>query len=117
MIISFGMTAEAIRARVKTVTRRDWAVSHAHKFHAGDLCKAYDKSPRVGGTQIATIRLTVDPYIELVSDARLEDFDREGFAWMAEHGLTLKGLTPEEFWSRLEGDDPELWVVRFDYVG
>jgi len=35
------------------------------------LVDAYDKSPRVHGHKVATIRLTRDPYLEMLEDRSL----------------------------------------------
>ena len=69
-IISFAWTTPALLAGAKTVTRRDWKGRHGMAFHEGDFVQAWDRSPRVGGKQVATIQLTESPY---VSDIYLDD--------------------------------------------
>ena len=119
MILSFAETTPALLAGAKTVTRREWSDSHARKFTAGALVQAWDKTPRVkGARRVGTIRITQSPYREQSDLAPMTDFDREGFTFMENRGLTLfGGMTPVEVW-RLWHDEPRLlWVVRFELVG
>jgi len=82
--ISFAWTSPALLAGRKTCTCRDWGDDYARRFRAGDVIAAYDRSPRYGGTQIATLRLTHD-----ATHGRLIDvlggfdaaYEAEGFAW------------------------------------
>ena len=115
MIVSFGETTEALLAGVKTVTRRKWADSHAVKFEAGSVHKAYDKVPFRGGKHIADIRLTAAPYkTRFVPDA---DWEAEGFAYMAARGLKVFGKEPVALWMEwANGGAADLYVVRFDPV-
>lgn len=82
--ISFAWTSPALLAGRKTCTCRDWDDDYARRFRAGDVIAAYDRSPRYGGTQIATLRLTHD-----ATHGRLIDvlggfdaaYEAEGFAY------------------------------------
>ena len=114
--ISFSWTTAALLAGAKTCTRRSWNDAYAKRFHAGDLVAAYDKSPRAGGKQIATIRLTRDPYQEFVRDAPPEDYQREGLAWMEERGVLIQRATPRQFWADWQAANTLEWVIRFEGV-
>ena len=119
MIISFAETTPALVAGAKTVTRREWHPNHARKFTADALVQAWDKTPRVkGARRVGTIRITQAPYIELSTDAPIADFDREGFTFMANRGLTLfGGMSPVDVWRDWHTTARPLWVVRFELVG
>jgi hypothetical protein len=121
MIVSFGWTSPALLAGVKTVTRRDWAPSHAAKFHKGMLVDAWNWSPRVvqrNPHKIAIIRLTEDPKLELTRDAPESDYDAEGFRYLTGLRQRIGDLEPNELWD--EWTDFEnlarLWVIRFEVV-
>ena len=119
-IIAFSWTTPALLAGRKTCTRRNWAKSHARKFHAGDLVAAYDRSPRHKGRQVATIRLTHDPMLEPLNSVRSrpEDYEAEGFDYMHEHSLDIDKFTASMTWMRwLQApDDVFWWTVRFELV-
>ena len=116
-IISFAETTGALLAGRKTCTRREWASRHGRMFRGGDIIKAYNKSPRNGGKQVACIRLTQEAYpTGILADSDWED---EGFAYMTEQGQTLfGGKTPAEVWAewRKPGGVDGLWVVRFQLM-
>lgn len=97
-IISFAWTTAALLAGEKTVSRRDWKDSWAATWHAGDLAAVFDRQPRYGGHQVATIRLTQDPYKESTRDAPDEDYEKEGFAYLSEHAIRVDGLRPDALW-------------------
>ena len=110
-IISFGWTVEAFLADAKTCTRRDWKDWYAQAFHKGDRMQAWDKLPRAGGCRIGTIELTEEPYISDQYPGM--DYWEEGLRWMEDHGKTIQGVSPIEWWARwLERGDP-YWVIRF----
>lgn len=88
-IISFAWTTPALLAGRKTVTRRDWQLGYASGFHAGDLVAAYNRSPRHGGRQVATIRLTRAPYLESTKEAPPEDYEAEGLAYLDSIGAKV----------------------------
>ncbi len=114
-IISFAETTLALLAGHKTVTRREWTERHARSFTAGELVQAWDKSPRIGGKRVGTIRLTQTPYRERSDAIPGGDWAAEGFAYMEEHGLTLfGGATPAQVWASWIMDPRTLWVVRFE---
>lgn len=137
MILSFAWTSAALLAGRKTCTCRDWSDDYARRFKAGDIVKAYDRSPRFKGTHIADLRLTHYPVFGSPVDVLDSDifavYEREGFAWYdeqaalgnadvrraAERGL---GLEPgESLWDYLEDahTSGELWgdwVIRFEPI-
>ena len=81
-IISFAYTTPAVKAAVKTVTRRDWSPEYAQQFRDGAWHQAYDKSPRCGGR---FIRYIVQTSIALgVLEATPDmDFIEEGFEYLS----------------------------------
>ena len=115
-IISFAWTVPALLDGHKTVTRRDWHADYAHRFKAGDTVLAYDRSPRVGGKQIATLFLTADPYWERGCDMPDADWLAEGFAFLDKRGIFLKGISPRELWGQMKAADDGVWVIRFEVV-
>lgn len=119
MIISFGWTSPAIIARRKNVTRREWDPRYADRFYEGQVCDAWNTSPRnVRGNprKIATIKLTAKPYLEEARLAPDEDWEGEGFAYLTEIGRMVHGHTPEAMWRGWKINNPALWVVRFEIV-
>ena len=115
-IISFAWTTPALLAGRKSVTRRDWSDDYALRFHAGDDVAAYDRNPRHGGRQVATIRLTADPYRESTAKVPPEDYEGEGFAFLAEQGKKVDGLPPAVLWKAWHLYPQEMWVIRFEVV-
>ena len=115
-IISFAYTVPALLAGQKSVTRRHWKDSYARLFKSGDVVLAYDRSPRVGGKQVATLRLTADPYLERGLDIPVTDWVEEGLAYLAAKGLLAGRLTPLQLWEQLEDGDDPWWVLRFKVV-
>ncbi|MGB8647282.1 MAG: hypothetical protein WCF84_18740 [Anaerolineae bacterium] len=124
LAISFAWTTAAVRARRKTVTRRQWTDYWAHlfarAFERNELIAALDKDRRAGGKQFGTIRLTRAPYQESESLMPDEDYEGEGFAFLDEYpqfkpakwrGASLRELFGQ---SRLEG--AVVYVVRFEVV-
>ena len=102
-IISFAWTTDALLAGKKTVTRRDWNSKYASGFKSGEVCSAYDKSPRYGGKKVGEVRLTKAPYKQWLRDVTDEDEKKEG-------GLWGSGKAYQE----MMGEDRELWVVEFE---
>lgn len=118
-IISFAWTTPAITADPcrKTCTRREWDDGYARKFLAGDLIAAWDRSPRFGGKHVATIRLTVKPYLEPAADIPDDDWQAEGFDFLTEIGAKLDGHSPRVHWDAWKADPLlALWVVRFERI-
>ena len=113
-IISFAWTTPALLAGRKTVTRREWKDRHAATFRKGDLIAAYNRQPRFGGRQVATLRLTQDAYKESTALAPPEDFEREGFAYLDDHRLMVAGDTPLEVWDSWHESPSDWWVIRFE---
>jgi hypothetical protein len=114
-IISFAWTTEAFLAGRKTRTRRDWAYNYASRFHVGDLCQAWNYSPRVKSKnphRIGTLKITGLKY-EALSAVEPEDFEKEGFAYLEEKGLTVNGWTPRHIYEQWRMDDTKMWVVDF----
>ena len=115
-IISFSWTTAALLQGHKTVTRRSWSPNYARQFHAGDLVAAYDRSPRYGGKQVATIRLTQDPYLENTANMPEADYEAEGLAWMERNTMIIQGEWPNAFWDSWKDDAEDVWVIRFEFV-
>jgi len=120
MMISFGWTAEAVKARRKTCTRRTWKDSHVKRFKKGDVVQAFDKDRRYKGQQISLIRLTADPVKEPLASMPASDYEAEGFAYLNEHPELVPKSMPYdvspagfEAW-RKSGET--MWVIRFEYV-
>ncbi len=121
MIISFAWTSAPLIAGHKTVTRRDWTDNYASQFKAGMLVDAYDRQPRFKGKKIALIQLQTDPILMANEDMPDEDYEAEGFGYLAEH----PELIPKSFQIRpgetmldrfnlwRYGDTGLMWVLRF----
>ena len=105
-IISFAWTTDALLAGKKTVTRRDWDDRYARRFQAGDICAAYDKSPRFGGKKVAEIKLTTKPHKQWLHEVTDADEVLEG-------GLWGSGRAYRE----AMGEDRQVWVVEFELHG
>jgi hypothetical protein len=123
-ILSFGWTWPAVVARRKTVTRREWNERYARSFHKGEELFAFDRSPRFRGRPIAKIRLTADPVLEADALATDEDYEGEGFAYLAEHRELLPKAAHKQPWGACTREAFEawrqsgetFWVVRFEVV-
>ena len=116
-IISFAWTTPALLAGRKTVTRREWDDSYASRFGEGEPVAVYDRSPRYGGKQVATIQLTRVPYRESTRDAPDSDYEAEGFAYLDSIGAKVDGLAPWTLWQTWKLEPRTLWVVRFKLLG
>ena len=115
-IISFAWTSDAFINNRKSVTRRKWKTRYAEMFKKGDICKAYDKSPRFGGKLIGYLKILKDPYRECISDMPDSDFEEEGFAYMQEHHQKIWGETPKFAFANWKNSDDYYWVVRFKKI-
>lgn len=104
-IISFAWTTQALLDGHKIVTRRDWKDQYARQFKAGDLVRAYNRSPRFGGTAVAIVRLTCDPYKESLCKMTKAELEAEGGYWDS-----VEDFMPGE------PRDKEYWVIRFELV-
>jgi len=106
-IISFGWTVEPLLYRTKTVTRRTWNFKYAQMFKPGDICLAYDKSPRVGGKPIAKIKIN-KIYQEQLKDMPDADVQNEGGLWSSKTDFIKKCFDGKR----------NLWVfvIRFEVI-
>ncbi|MEG4294556.1 hypothetical protein Q5692_37840, partial [Microcoleus sp. C2C3] len=113
--LSFGYTAEYLPQ--KSVTRRDWKVSHANKFinaferaGAGDKklrVPAVDKAYHRGGKQIGWAILSHAPYKEALKDMPRVDLVAEGGMCKSVNEFVTKYF---------KGDlEKEVWVVGFRF--
>jgi len=116
-IISFAWTSGAFEAGRKTVTRRRWKDIYAKLFKAGDICQAYDKSPRCGGKRIGYLRIE-SVTEEAMRDMPDSDFEAEGLAWLEEQEWLFNDFPPREGFERWRADhaDELWWVIRFRKV-
>lgn len=112
MMISFAYTCDALRAGVKTVTRRQWQRSHFDKWETAWyqkrlVHKAYDRNPRNGGKHIGFLHLTHRPVMSTYGDMAAEDLAAEGGLWESvEDFMTAVGATPTT----------PCAVIRFQFV-
>lgn len=116
MIISFAWTTEALLAEAKKVTRRDWSKEYAAKFRGGTVHSAYNRQARFGGEKVGDVKLCLPPYPERTRDIPDEDYELEGFFYMEERGLLIRGRTPREWFEAWRKSNQVLFVVRFDLV-
>jgi hypothetical protein len=120
MHITFSATTDALLARQKTVTRRNWKPRHANKFKPDDLVAAYDRSPRNGGRRVAVIRITDPPRLESTGSMPPEEWYAEGFEYMQSRGMLVrlhaKESTPAQLWQDWKTNPRSMWVVRFELV-
>lgn len=113
-IISFAHTTDALLAREKRVTRRDWKDDYARQFKTGQLVDAWDRSPRTGtGKKVAVIRLTRDPYRQISDALHPLDARDEGFVFMRENG---QGTVVDAILRDWRENVRFLWVVNFELV-
>ena len=115
-IISFAWTTPAIKARRKSCTRRDWADDYAARFKPGDLCQAWDKTPRcTGAKRIGTVRI-ISVTKERYCDAPAVDWYNEGFQCLTELCATCNGAQPIHLWHAWHSNRETCWVARFEIV-
>lgn len=113
MIVSFRWTTEPLLTGHKTVTRREWSDDHAEKFQTGTIIQAYDKSPRNGGIQVATLIVKSVTNESTISMTK-EDYRKEGFAYLyGKYGIDDASPAAFEAWRRA---DILLWVCRFEVI-
>jgi hypothetical protein len=115
-IISFSWTTPAVKARRKSVTRRDWDRGYAHTFQKGELVQAYDRSPRFGGKRFGMIGILEKPYVESTDQIPDSDWEAEGFAYLEGIGATMNGMTPRRLWDMWHLKPSFQWVVRFEII-
>lgn len=115
-IISFAWTTPAIKARRKTVTRREWDPDYAARFTKGDIITGYDRSPRFGGKPICKIRLVETPQRQWSNHIPDTDWEAEGFAYLESIAATCGKATPREIWIQWSAEPVLLYVVRFAII-
>jgi hypothetical protein len=116
-IIAFAETTPALLADRKHRTRRYWKDDYARTFHTAQICQAWDRSPRTGkGHRIAYIRLTGEPFKQLTEEMDEDDFEQEGFAYLAEKGIKIFAEEPRTFFETWRKDGTEPWVIYFELV-
>ena len=122
-IISFAWTTLAVLAGRKTRTRRLWDDDYAKRFHKGDIIQAWDHSPRTRkGKKVAEIILTAEPRKEAINLMTDDDFEKEGFAFLAEQGKTIWGEDARDAFQAWgdetedrDGEVPqEYWILDFE---
>ena len=114
MIISFAWTTPALLAGAKTMTRRDWSHDHARRFTIGRLVDAWDRSPRTGkGHKVAPVRITREPRRDSTANLSADDYRREGFGWLCEHGQVAMVDAITRSWAL---NPHEVWAVEFELV-
>lgn len=122
IILSFSKTTAAVKARRKSVTRREWNDAYAERFKRSiektdGLAQAWTASPHRGGKRFGTVKVlsvTKEPTREIPDS----DWEAEGFAYMTEHGLNVeKDISCEKFWRAWrQHATKETWVVRFEVI-
>jgi hypothetical protein len=85
-------------------------------FQPGELVPAYDQRPKKGGKHFATVRIARKPYMENSADTPRDDFEKQGFAYLEQMGLTFCGMSPRAFWDSMIEGEFDLCVVEFDVV-
>ena len=116
-IVSFARTTAALKARQKTVTRREWKDSHASRFSPGELVAAWSAAPYRGGKPVGIIRVksvTREPTC-LIPD---EDWKAEGFDYMTRRGINVgPELSCSQLWEQWRKDKTkQTYVLRFEVV-
>jgi hypothetical protein len=129
-VLTFSWMTDALLAGRLTAARREWGPAYRRHFTAGTRVGAYDVDPQRGGSHLATLRLTQDAVLEPVSQIPDSDYEAEGFAYFAEHGLPALRASLHVSWSLHLGPGESLWqaferrrhgdieltVVRFEVV-
>ena len=128
MIVSFSYTTPALAAGRKDTTRRKWNDEYAQRVAARCpfTADAWDFSPRVGPARarqglskprkVGVIRI-VSVTKEDIATMPDSDFEREGFAYLKEAGLTIWDEDPREAFQAWRADGGDWWVVRFEWLG
>ena len=121
-IISFAKTTPALLMGAKTMTRRYWADRYALTFKRGDVCQAWNWSPRTkkihpDAQKVAEVWLIKAPYKQRTSLMTESDFEREGFAFMEENGMDIEGQNVRRFFDEWKAEDSEPWVIEFAMRG
>ena len=114
MWISFAKTTDAVIMGRKSITRRDWKVSHANRFRESQEVDFWDKNPRNYGQKMGSIILTRGPHRQNTRKLSYpDDYIAEGLAYMAEVGQLMDGWHPETFFRRWQEQRVLLFVVEF----
>ena len=119
-IISFAATSEALLAGAKTRTIRQWNHGYAKRFRGVKEIQAYDRSPRYGGKQIATLDLIIVRLCERNKDGEWPHAlsyerarDAEGLAWMEERGLLCGKIEPRVYYENILRMSSWVYVIDF----
>lgn len=97
VIISMGWTTAAFMAAAKSVTRRDWSASYARAFAPGTEHVVYDRLPYHGGRRVGRLRVLSLHLVPSWTFPR-EEWEREGFAYMVEHGAADRCMAAWRDW-------------------
>jgi hypothetical protein len=115
-IISMAWVWPAFVARRKNRTRRDWKTQYAESVQVGERFSVVDRLPRVKGWhRIGVLEISEPVVYEPIALMPDEDYEREGLAFMGEHGV---GLTPGDILD-FEGwrqSGKSYWVVSFEIL-
>lgn len=87
--ISCAYTTPAVVARVKTRTRRWWKPQYANmvRSQVGQTVELLTRQKRYGGERICLVKLlAVSPKPVPLADMPDEDYEREGFGYIARTG-------------------------------
>lgn len=93
--ISFAYTTPPLLAGVKSVTWRNWDTDYAKSFKRGEVCTAWDRSPRVGGKKVGEIEIRL-VHQECSSDLPDEFWVWEGMRFLFWHPDVL----PTKLWGK-----------------
>lgn len=127
-ILSFARTTAALIAGHKSVTRREWsattfaAIRRAFdgaiaRGERGLRVQAWSASPHRKGKKVGEILIT-SLTLEHTHTIPDSDWEAEGFAYMAEHGIDLgREFSVAKCWESWR-HDPDLTtaVIRFEVV-
>lgn len=122
LIISFAWTTPAVVIGEKTETRRDWSrktiVAARKVMESGALVQAYDRSPRFGGKEFGTIRITEIVDQEHSQAIPATAWQAEGFHILEKLGATIAKSSPRDVWDFwLNGEYENVQtVVKFELV-
>ena len=128
MIVAFAHTTPSLLAGRKTRTRRKWKDVHAARVQKvidrqGTL-DAWDFSPRVKPMRLrqglsAPRKVGVIRPLRLVREDIAQmpdgDYEPEGFAYLAEQGLTIWGQDPQDAFDGWRAWGGVYWVLDFAF--
>lgn len=113
MWISFAYTTDAVIMGEKSVTRRNWARSHAMKLYGSQVVDIYDKNPRIHGQNMGQIEILGSPYLQRTGKMTPDDYEREGLLWMERNCRLMNGQSPEIFFNNWIEANEMVYVVEF----